>query len=256
MPVSPPLDLIPRIPSQLVSIIIPLIDNVVLQLSEILLSAIEDAVKLPDRIDCNDPRVQLILDKMNQAQELLGRIQTLVGVINRVLPIIKTLIGVSMGIKSALLLNPITGPALIAQELKGAADLTIANAIEVLKSFQNYPERALGIALDSATDKLAEIAVNLAPICGEISVPTGVQSKLDDRELKQIDELTNLLQSAVDTNTGLLISLEEAPSKVYEGTNSPIASLGKPGDYFVDTTNKVIYGPKPIRTDWGDGVNY
>ena len=54
----------------------------------------------------------------------------------------------------------------------------------------------------------------------------------------------------------LFRSLKEAPSKVYEGESKPLSELGKPGDYFIDTKNRFIYGPKLIRTEWPVGIKY
>jgi len=43
---------------------------------------------------------------------------------------------------------------------------------------------------------------------------------------------------------------------VYSNIGAPGVDLGKPGDYYIDLQNKLIYGPKPTRTDWADGINF
>ena len=49
--------------------------------------------------------------------------------------------------------------------------------------------------------------------------------------------------------------MQEAPAQSYEGVGYPAVSLGKLGDYYIDKTNKVVYGPRTI-TGWDMGVNY
>ena len=54
-----------------------------------------------------------------------------------------------------------------------------------------------------------------------------------------------------------LLTLQEAPSKVYQQAGLPNNNLGKTGDYYIDTQNLKIYGPKISDTEWPQmGVNY
>jgi hypothetical protein len=72
------------------------------------------------------------------------------------------------------------------------------------------------------------------------------------------DDLNSYLDNInkiVTDQADLLTSLQEAPAQSYEGVGYPAASLGKLGDYYIDKTNKVVYGPRTI-TGWDMGVNY
>ena len=71
-----------------------------------------------------------------------------------------------------------------------------------------------------------------------------------------LDSLEKTLKDAVSDQEGLLVSIEEAPSKVYQGAGIPTLDLGKPADYYIDSQSKRIYGPKPNRTSWGDGIKF
>ena len=73
---------------------------------------------------------------------------------------------------------------------------------------------------------------------------------IDDMK-QQLASITQLVSSQQD----LLTSLQEAPAQSYNGTTPPSNDLGKIGDYYVDTANKKIYGPK-INTGWPTPVNY
>ena len=93
------------------------------------------------------------------------------------------------------------------------------------------------------------------------------QSRIDDETMgtefyTQINVNAEDLQSRLDVineiisdQRDLLASLQEAPAQSYEGTGTPDLNLGKLGDYYIDKTNKVIYGPK-TNTGWPSGVNY
>jgi hypothetical protein len=51
-----------------------------------------------------------------------------------------------------------------------------------------------------------------------------------------------------------LQNLKEAPSKVISNTQPPTTNVGDIDDYYIDTTNQVIYGPK-TDSGWGIGIN-
>ena len=72
------------------------------------------------------------------------------------------------------------------------------------------------------------------------------------------DDLTqrsNSIEQLVDQQRNLLTSLQEAPSQVYRGNGNPLPNLGKIGDYYLNTSNNVSYGPKISDNDWGTPIN-
>ena len=93
------------------------------------------------------------------------------------------------------------------------------------------------------------------------------QSRIDDTTMgtefyNELNVSADDLKSHLDNinkivtdQQDLLTSLQEAPAQSYEGVGYPAASLGKLGDYYIDKTNKVVYGPRTI-TGWDMGVNY
>ena len=107
---------------------------------------------------------------------------------------------------------------------------------------------------------------------GEIDPGTGIawgseQSRKDDETMgsefyteintgiEDIKSRIGLIESLVDTQQDLLKSLQEAPAQSYNGEGAPKISVGKPGDYYVDTKNKNIYGPK-TSSGWPTPVNF
>ncbi len=140
--------------------------------------------------------------------------------------------------------------------------MTIANALIAVQQFRNITT-LIENAILGLGPTLLDVAQRLATVCDE----NGIEFNIDNLNLNAlgeidvdgdgigdlgIDQLDGLLKQQQD----LLQSLEEAPSKVYSDNGAPGSDLGKPGDYYIDLQNKLIYGPKPTRTDWADGINF
>jgi hypothetical protein len=261
MPVSPPLDKIPAIPAQAVTAIMQVINNQINNLQEQAIDAIERS-SLPDRVNCDDPRVQAAIDAFENLNQLINRIQSLIPTIQRITNVITTIVGTAQGIKAAQLLNPTTAPAIIAAELVIVQNMTIANAIIALQQFRQIPT-LIENAILGLSPTLLDLATRLSSVCNE----NGIEFNIDNLNLNEfgeidvdddgIGELTiNQLDKLVKQQQDLLTSLEEAPSKVYSENGAPASNLGKPGDYYIDLQNKLIYGPKLTRSNWGDGVKF
>ena len=169
---------------------------------------------------------------------------------------IQTLIGTAQAIKAAQLLNPITGPAAIAAELVIVQNMTIANATIAAKQLVDLPQY-INSALGPIQESLGAIVPKLASKCNDVQFeldPNAANTAGINAGDSSID--LSIIDDAIKQQRDLLISLEEAPSQVYRDTTVPDNSLGKPGDYFIDERNKLIYGPKPSRDAWGPGVKY
>jgi hypothetical protein len=70
-----------------------------------------------------------------------------------------------------------------------------------------------------------------------------------------IQQRVELMEQIVSDQQDLLTSLQEAPAQSYNGSGPPNENLGKPGDYYVDTSGKAIHGPK-TSSGWPPAVNY
>ena len=70
-----------------------------------------------------------------------------------------------------------------------------------------------------------------------------------------IQQRVDLIEQIVSDQQDLLTSLQEAPAQSYNGSGPPDENLGKPGDYYVETSGKAIHGPK-TSTGWPPPVNY
>jgi hypothetical protein len=85
-------------------------------------------------------------------------------------------------------------------------------------------------------------------------IPTEFYNELNVSET-DLTQRSNSIEQLVDQQQNLLTSLQEAPSQVYRGNGNPLPNLGKIGDYYLNTSNNVSYGPKISDNDWGTPIN-
>lgn len=55
---------------------------------------------------------------------------------------------------------------------------------------------------------------------------------------------SDTIKFLLEQQQNLLTSLQEAPSAVYRKAGIPDNSIGKAGDYYIDTNTDTVYGPK------------
>jgi hypothetical protein len=275
--IVPPLDRIPKLPGNAVNIIKQRLDTQLNQLDTIVSDAVKTSNSLPIDVSSDDPVVTLAKQQLENVQTIITNIQQSLNsvqtVINSVSTIVSTATTVKAAISAAQLLNPVTAPLFIAQQLTTIQDATIVNAIESLRQFQQVPQD-ISDRLSSILPKLLTISSKISNIPGSnispIVVPdsvitdTSINSEDISSEFYQpvnvsesdIESRSQLIDKIISQQQDLLTSLLEAPSQVFTVNNPPTGELGKPGDYAVDTTNRVIYGPKLSYTEWNSGVNY
>ena len=341
---TPPLDKIPRIPFELSNILDREISNLLDQALEQVILAVQEAVELPDDIQCEDPRIEALRKRIEQVNNIITKLQEIVPIVDKITSGLKTIIGVANSIKAIQFLNPVTAPVLLAQELVLAQTLTIANANQAVDELIQSIIPKINASLQNAVAKLVPVANIISQACNQESAlsgtqnlqnaindldysdsipgypggrwilisgsgvqgepaglpptppspfndgdgtwfysgggangggyqnPNGIswgseQSRIEDATIgtefytqtnvstsdmkKYLDTVTRLVESQQD----LLKSLQEAPAQSYNGTTPPDDSLGKSGDYYVDTNENKIYGPK-TNTGWPDPVNF
>jgi hypothetical protein len=274
--IVPPLDRIPRLPGQAANLIQKEFDKQTDILLERVNKTVQDSIKLPPNVHCDDPRIKKLKEQLQVIQKQITKVQESIPVIQSKIDAVKNIIGVAQGIKSVIsaaqLSNPVTAPLFIAQQLTEIQNATITNAIASLKQFETIP-----------VTLLSKIQTIVPPLTGAINkLSLACNGEIDNLELPT-DALTNtadyndLLPSEFYTDTNvsdtdlqersdnieliltlqrdLLSSLQEAPSKVYQDNGLPAADVGKIGDYYIDLTTSIVYGPKITATEWGTPVN-
>jgi hypothetical protein len=273
--IVPPLDYIPKLPAKAVNLTIKQIDKQTDKLLDQVTKTVQDSIKLPINIKCDDPRIKKIKKQLTDIQTQLTTVQETIPKIQKTADTVKQIVGIAQGIKTAIsiaqLSNPVTAPLFIAQQLTAIQDATIVNAIESLNQFANVPV-SLTSKLQTIVPPLISAITKVSAVCNgdvdNLEIPSSLlpdsdtnyndyndlvatefynkknvsQSDLDDRS----DSIEQLLRQQQD----LLTSLIEAPSKVYQNNGVPANDLGKAGDYYIDLDTQTIYGPKASLTQW------
>jgi len=307
---TPPFDIIPKLPGKGVNIIVKQINQQTDKLVDSVNKIVQSTIKLPKGCDCDDPNVKKVKDDLAKIQKEITKLQEIIPkiqkTVNSVQKVVKTASIIKSVISIAQLTNPITAPVFIAQQLTAIQDATIANAIASLDQFKTIPESlASKLAtiippLTSAIQKVAAtcngdldgletlqipnlgvdtsgtggdgiggVAPNISGIGGDGIGTGGEGAGFDYNDLlpsefynelnvsdDDLEDRSDAIESLLQQQRNLLSSLLEAPSKVYQEAGAPDIALGKVGDYYIDTQNKLIYGPKLVADTWGMGINY
>ena len=69
-----------------------------------------------------------------------------------------------------------------------------------------------------------------------------------------LSTLNNIISDLNDLNLTLNDHIQEAPSDVVSGKGAPSANIGKIGDYYIDSSSQLIYGPKVNDFDWPENA--
>ncbi len=358
MAISAPLDRIPALPSIAVGLLIDQINKAIGKIQKAIEDTISAGAKLPDSCDCDDPRIQDLLERIKQIQKMVAAILKILPIIDKIVKLLKTLLRIANAIKVSIFFTPIVGQAALLSELVAVQNMLLANAGTAVKQLSTIPT-SVNTSLQSTLANLANVAINLSSRCGdqvngdgsggdgsgggngdqlitnqdlqnainahdfsdsvpetppagkweliddggdgdpidpkpgvppsprspytdangnrwawngEIDPSSGVgwgtqKSRTDDAEFGSefyteinvgMDDMLSRLdsiQEIVDSQQDLLTSLQEAPAQSYSGKGGPKADLGKSGDYYLDTTTSVIYGPKN-NNGWPTPVKY
>jgi hypothetical protein len=238
------------------------------------------------RVENMKSQLAAIQSQLTQVQARIPKIQKSIDSVKKLVTIAK---GVKTAITVAQLSNPVTAPVFIATQLMAIQDATIVNAIASLNQFAAVPAQLTGKLqtiiplLTSAISKLSNVCNGDVPTIelpnsvvngnssGDGSSGDGSSSggfgsdgfagdyndlvatnfyNDDNVSNDDLDYRSITIYDLITQQRDLLTSLEEAPSKVYQDAGLPSLDLGKVGDYYIDTTTSIIYGPKMSITNW------
>jgi DNA repair exonuclease SbcCD ATPase subunit len=277
--IIPPLDIIPKLPGKGINLAVQQFDKLTDKLLHDVLKALKDSIKIAsNNAKCSDPEVKKIKQDLEKIKQQIQKIQQQIPKVQTAISTLKTIAttaqAVNAAIAAAQLLNPVTAPLFIATQLQLIQTATVVNAVESLQQLSAVPT-TVASKLASVVPALTSAIGNVAGACNgegneielsedilnELNNRTGDDSNLDydasewyteqnvsDEDLSSLDDILNGQRT-------LLRSIIEAPSVVYKDNGDPDVSVGKPGDYYIDLQNQLIYGPK-LENNWGSGVNY
>lgn len=236
-----------------------------------------EAVNLPENIKCSDPRVIRIKSLLKQLQSYLQEFIKYLGYISITATI---LFIIAQGASAYLAFqNAVTLPTTPGINAINEAQAELLNKIlDILKKYG--PLFALFTANIIATSVMITPAINLiSQICKD-NIPinkytAAVINKINNlatdvegisisdsrfyRDINVSEEDIKSRQNVIDEllrQQRDLSQLIEAPSKVLIVDDIPDSNFGNIGDYAINTSSKIIYGPKPSDTEWNEGIKY
>lgn len=267
-----------KLPGLLIDQLKPVILKQVKQFESISNKLTQRLASLKKGVKCNSAEIQDLKNKLNQLkiiidnlnkilqrlQPLANRLQTITTTVNTIATIllaIPAIIGVPEGPKN--------------QTLQTIADLIagITAVVNILNIILNIISQ-----LTNKADSLIKLVEKkLASVCpsenqnnqnNDPNAAAGSDSGLsatalninneypsefyqlinvsEDDIQRRVDEIINLVENQLNVSD----NLNEAPSKVLLNTGAPANTLGKLGDYYIDTNTQTIYGPKPSQNSW------
>ena len=294
MSVIPPLDRIAKAPALGVDKIQQQFNKILDSIADQANKTIKDSAKLPINVNSDDPRVKNIKQSLENIQLSITKVQENIPKIQKAVTAITTIISTAQGINASIaaaqLAVPVTATLFIAMQTQALQNQLIVNAIEAVKPLQSLPDQIeskitiLIPILIAAISKLntitnddvelnipsipradnVELNVLNIPLTDDVElntdnnyndlIPTEFYNELNVSET-DLTQRSDSIEQLVDQQQNLLTSLQEAPSQVYRGNGNPLPNLGKIGDYYLNTSNNVSYGPKISDNDWGTPIN-
>ena len=239
---------------------------------------VTEAAQLSVNVKCSDPMVIRLKQLLKQLQQYIREFIKFLGYIGATAAILAGIAKAAVVYLAYQNTLPIpTTPGINA--IIGAQEELLNKILDILKKYS--PLFAL------YTAKIAALSVMIAPavallsqICqndvieinkftqdaitkiSELAVDVEGVAVTDSKFYQDVNVSESDIKSrqdAIDTlieQQRSLLDLIEAPSQVIIVSSTPPNNIGKPGDFAIDKTNRIIYGPKPSESEWNTGINY
>lgn len=276
------------IPVKVIEKVTPLVLKNMDKLQDLGLSLISKCNNLPLDIKCNDPRITDIKKLLESIKNFIASIKKLIDVIKKIIKALKTIKAAATTIKliqMVLPLPPFAPPGPIAelmgivnkllQNLKSAMPCFLA-ILDIIKltvaDMNNMMAMALMILGGICTNDVFEATPDVTTLINDRSTNTNTNATsvnnngdslikdpsngtydplmASEEDLADYLDLLNGIANELEDPTKAGTFLEEAPSLVYSGTGAPSPSTGKLGDYYVNLSDSIIFGPKVTDEKW------
>jgi len=279
-----------QIPSQIVQRIILLLSKQIDAISNLAEKTSTACLNLDHNVKCSDPNVKQIKGQLADLQRLIDQLNIIINRTSDIISIINTVATTASVLKIIQLAIPsvpgvpagpiteliniftklIDNAKSSINSLKGMLDniksqfnrinSLIANSINTIGSICNNESFTVTSEVASIINNVSIIGNDASSIIGNDAssindqYPTEFYTNInvsDDDINLRFNTISELLENQLDVMTNLV----EAPSKVYRASGVPENNLGKLGDYYINSDDQSIYGPKAQTDDWGHPVN-
>jgi hypothetical protein len=268
-----PFNKVSKIPSIILKQLLSLLFKQQQLILQLILEMDSFNVSISKNAKCDDAEISALKNKLGELQKNIDGLNSILNILPPVTTAFRTLSTVATVSSTVQLAIPTVpgvtyGP--IGQTISAFADLianvdactsTLNNVIAQLNSFSSQISQSISDAEQTIADKCKTSSGIGAPGTGEVTDSVdGTQLQYNDPTSKfyqpynvSDDDLNQRLQEIqllIDNGFDALSNINEAPSKVLVGEGAPVNSIGQPGDYYVNTLNQIVFGPKLETNSW------
>lgn len=136
-----------------------------------------------------------------------------------------------------------------ASSLKSALDAALGSVPTALDTARGQITTAVGSSIDTVAAATVTTAEGYADGVGAATL----SSANTHSDAAAAAAQSAAIASSNATTTAAIAALP-APTALLNGAGTPSGGTGANGDFYIDTTNQILYGPKTSGA-WGSGVN-
>jgi hypothetical protein len=268
-----PFNQLPSIIPQIQQQLFPIINNVQSQLTSQAIELQNSILSISPNVSCNDVEIAQIRNQIERINQLISNVESILSFLPTLVNTLDIISTAARIISSAQLLIPVGPPASISQLILSSAETL--DRIENLVSILQTSVSSWSSTFSKVSSVIAEADNLLLNVCGSASDFNGLGNlqtnasiqlglSLDDlatlypdnfyREInvtdQDIQQRLQLISELLEDGLVVAERLNNAPSEILSGNTDPNNTIGKTGDYFINTTTGIIFGPKPTDSAW------
>jgi hypothetical protein len=267
-----PYNQISKIPTRVLDSIQPLITSKIEELNDLIAKLESALLSLSPNSSCDDAEILQLKTLLRNVETVINQLQSIfqfVPVISNTFRFLINFATTSANIQLAIPTVPGVPAGPLTQTLNSFVDLitisstcinALANNIDLINVFlektfniTNQTSYAVsnvcGGAIDTSSPDITLLSENITLTRLERLYPSNFYRKVNvsDEDLQQ---RFDAIQELIINQINVISNLNEAPSKVLYGAGVPASSIGQPGDYYIDTIDQTVYGPKSDSSNW------
>ena len=260
--------------------LLPIINNTIqglLDQSIVINRIIEN---IPTNVNCNDADIKELRNRLEALLKILNTTNDIVPIINTILSVLQLLVTVgSAAATAATVVTPTAGGIVTAGQAAGelAANagtvvnlisfsikrlialfpsilLTVQRADKLLNDLCNETNNNSDSFINNLTNSSsANIVVTTSPFLSAQDLLDQYPSEFYNNLNVSDEDLNNRYQTIVkliDNGFDVINNLVELPTAVLTGQGAPANTVGVSGDFYINTQNNELFGPKPTNESW------
>jgi hypothetical protein len=260
--------------------LLPIINNTIQGLLDQSIAINRIIENIPTNVNCNDADIKELRNRLESLLKILNTTNDIVPIINTILSVLQLLVTVgSAAATAATIVTPTAGGVVTAGQAAGelAANagtvvnlisfsikrlislfpsilLTVQQADKLLNDLCNETNNNSDNFINNLTNSSsANIVVTTSPFLSAQDLLDQYPSEFYNNLNVSDDDLNNRYQTIVkliDDGFDVINNLVELPTAVLTGQGAPASTVGVSGDFYINTQNNELFGPKPTNESW------